>query len=128
MSEELKCLKLVLLLVDRCRCDLLIHTANELVSKHSRFLLSPVSIGLQALPAVPLRDVHADALSSHNPSCSGSLMSNTHFSASQLYGRGCVPSVCPRHALLLSRTQERRLSLLKGGIFRTFFVGRAFGS
>eukprot|EP00884_Botryococcus_braunii_P002890 jgi/Botrbrau1/12601/Bobra.0169s0129.1 len=70
------------------RCDLRIHTANELVAKHSRFLLSPVSIGLHALPPVPVRDAHADALSSHNPSCSGSLVSNTHFSTSQLYSRG----------------------------------------
>ena len=34
-----------------CRqCDLMIHTANELTAKHSRYLLSGVAPGLVSLP------------------------------------------------------------------------------
>jgi hypothetical protein len=72
----------------------MIHTANDLTAKHSRFLLSPVSIGLHALPPVAIRDAHADAMSAHNASSNGTMMANTHFSSSQLYSRGYAYLCC----------------------------------
>lgn len=34
-----------------CRCDIMIHTANEFTAKHRRSLLSTTTMGLDSLPA-----------------------------------------------------------------------------
>jgi hypothetical protein len=78
--------------VDR-RCDLMIHTANELTAQHHRYLLSPVSVGLRSLPAPSLQDAHTDMASGHtaNASTSTGFTSRTasHYQAgtsSAMYG------------------------------------------